>query len=296
MLMRWLRPEVAVELVIGDTFPRSTGKILWLSVDSHTAVIARERREGHKAREEARVHPAALFVAASYAAAAVTRAVVGDGMPLPRRERIVLDLDALGISEAVAKRSVDLGQAYLAGAGAIGTSFLGVLRWFAVRGTLDIVDFDWVKSRNLNRQLWYGAADIGHRKAERLATLAQESFPELVLKPRVAQLQDLPDKLGEPRWLRRLIVAVDSRAARRTLQSELPGEIFDASTTDIREIIVHANRQPAPAACMGCIYPRNGQGDTRARSIAVALGVTVEDIRRGIIDSAAARLNHCEVS
>jgi hypothetical protein len=131
MLMRWLRPEVAVELVIGDTFPRSTGKILWLSVDSHTAVIARERREGHKAREEARVHPAALFVAASYAAAAVTRAVVGDGMPLPRRERIVLDLDALGISEAVAKRSVDLGQAYLAGAGAIGTSFLWVLRWFA---------------------------------------------------------------------------------------------------------------------------------------------------------------------
>jgi hypothetical protein len=41
---------------------------------------------------------------------------------------------------------------------------------------------------------------------------------------------------------------------------------------------------------MGCIYPRNAQEDTRARSIAAALGVTVDDIRRGIIDQAAARL------
>jgi|SRR5579871_1347700 len=278
---------VAVELVIGGALARSTGTILWLSVDSHTAVIARERRT---ALIEPLLHPAALFVTACYAAAAVVRAVIGDDMPLPRRELIVLNLDALGVSEAVGERSVDLGRAYLAGAGAIGTAFLWVLRWFSVRGSLDIVDLDWVKSGNLNRQLWYGAADVGHRKADRLAALAQGSFPELVLKPRVGQLQDLPDKHGDPQWLRRLIVAVDSRAARRTLQSELPGEVFDASTTDVREIIVHANRQPTRLACMGCIYPRNAQEDTRARSIAAALGVTVGDIRRGIIDRATARL------
>ena len=280
-------PAVSAELVIGHALPRSTGTIFWLSVDSHTAVIARERRTG---ATETRLHPAVLFVAACYAAAAVVREIIGDGMPLPRCEQIVLNLEALGLSEAVAKRTIDLGHAYLAGAGAIGTAFLWVMRWFAVRGSLDIVDFDWVKSRNLNRQLWYGPADIMHRKAERLAALAQGSFPELVLKPRVAQLQDLEDKQSDPQWLRRLIVAVDSRAARRTLQSELPGEVFDASTTDIREIIVHTNRQPTSLACMGCIYPRNAQEDTRARSIAAALGVTVDDIRRGIIDQAAARL------
>ncbi|MBV9762474.1 MAG: ThiF family adenylyltransferase [Acidobacteriaceae bacterium] len=278
---------VCVELVIGDALPQSTGTILWLSIESGMAVIARERRTG---ATETRLHPAVLFVAACYATAAVVREVIGDGMPLPRRERIVLNLEALGISEALAKRTIDLGHAYLAGAGAIGTGFLWCLRWFAVHGILNIVDFDWVKSRNLNRQLWYGPADIMRRKAERLAALAQGSFPELVLKPRVAQLQDLSDKDGDPQWLRRLIVAVDSRAARRTLQSELPGEVFDASTTDIREIIVHTNRQPTPLACMECIYPRNAQEDTRARSIAAALGVTVNDIRRGIIDQAAARL------
>lgn len=279
--------EIAVELVIGQALPRSTGTILWLSVDSDKAVIGRERP---MAVTKARPHPAALFVVACYAAAAVVREVIGDGIPLPRREKIVLDLDALGISEALAKRTVDLRHAYLAGAGAIGTGFLWVMRWFAVRGFLDIVDFDWVKSGNLNRQLWYGPGDVGHRKAERLAALAQGSFPDLVLKPRAAQLQDLPDKQGDPQWLRRLIVAVDSRAARRTLQSELPGEVFDASTTDIREIIVHANRQLTSMACMGCIYPRNAQEDTRARSVALALGVTVDDIRRGVIDCAAARV------
>src|SRR5260370_5602784 len=46
------------------------------------SVIARERRT---ALIEARLHPAALFVTACYAAAAVVRAVIGDGLPLPRR-------------------------------------------------------------------------------------------------------------------------------------------------------------------------------------------------------------------
>lgn len=280
-------PAVSVELVIGQAPARSTGTLIWLSVDSHKAVLGRDHWKGVPG---APPHPAALFVTACYAAAAVVRAVIGDGVPLPRREQIVLNFDALGISEAVGNRTVDLGHAYLAGAGAIGTAFLWVLRWFAVRGSLDIVDFDWVKSRNLNRQLWYRAPDIGHRKAERLAALAQGSFPELILKPRVAQLQDLLDKHGDPQWLRRLIVAVDSRAARRTLQSELPGEVFDASTTDVREIIVHANREPLSMACMGCIYPRNAQEDTRALSVAAALGVTVDDVRRGIIEPGAARL------
>src|ERR1035438_1781907 len=84
-------PAVSVELVIGHALPRSTGTILWLSVDSHTAVIARERRTG---ATETRLHPAVLFVAACYAAAAVVREVIGDGMPLPRREQIVLNLEA----------------------------------------------------------------------------------------------------------------------------------------------------------------------------------------------------------
>jgi hypothetical protein len=47
-------PAVSVELVIGDALPRSTGTILWLRVDSHTAVIARERRTG---ATETRLHP-----------------------------------------------------------------------------------------------------------------------------------------------------------------------------------------------------------------------------------------------
>jgi hypothetical protein len=278
--------DIAVELVIGDARPRSTGATLWLSFDAGSAVIAREHR---KSTRKVWLHPATLFVIACYAAGAVVRTVIGERLRLPTRDQLVLNTEALGISESVSKRSVDLGHTYLAGAGAIGTAYLWVLRWFPVRGTLDIVDFDWVKAGNLNRQFWYGVEDIGGRKAKRLASLAQSSFSQLALIPRVAQLQDLPEKRGDPRWLRRLIVAVDSRVARRTLQSELPGEVLDASTTDIREIIIHANRQPTHLACLGCIYPRDAHEDSRARSIALALGVTFEEVRTGIISPAAAQ-------
>jgi hypothetical protein len=128
---------------------------------------------------------------------------------------------------------------------------------------------------------------VGLKKVDRLVLKAQPFFPGLKLVPRPARIQDLPEKSGGP-WLRRLLVAVDSRRARRQLQNEFPGEVFDASTTDIREIVVHHNRQPTSDACISCIYEPDEEELSREQHIADHLGVSVEVVRSERISAAAA--------
>jgi hypothetical protein len=278
--------DATVEVVIGQVAPRSAAPRIWVSADGDAACIGRQRPNSPGVRP---VHPAVLIVVACYTAAAVLRLAIGDRLPLPSRDPLVLDLQALGVTADLISRRIDLGRAYLAGAGAVGNGYLWALRWFDVHGQLDIVDFDVVKAGNLNRQLWFLETDVNLPKAKRLAARAQPSFPHLRLVPRVGRLQDLPEKRTDPRWLRRLVVGVDSRRARRSLQSEIPGEVFDASTTDIREIILHFNKQPSSRACLGCIYLPDESEAGRMRDIAGALGVTIEDVQNGVINPTAAK-------
>jgi hypothetical protein len=294
LLMRTLRsasteidPDCAdVEIVIGRNSPRSKAPTIWVSASAETASIGGQRSRSPHIEP---MHPALLLVVACYTAAAAVRLVIGEGLPLPNRDPLVLDLQSLGLTPVILGHPIDLGLTYLAGAGAIGNGYLWGLRWFDVRGQLDIVDFDIVKAGNLNRQMWFHEADVNLPKAKQLAALAQSSFPNLTLVPRVGRLQDLPEKKNNPRWLRRLVVGVDSRLARRSLQSELPGEVFDASTTDIREVVLHFNRQGTGRACLGCVYPPDEVEAGRTRDIAEALGVTVEDVREGVISATAAK-------
>ena len=145
-----------------------------------------------------------------------------------------------------------------------------------------------MSSGNLNRQIWFNTDDIRWPKVDRLVMKAQQQFPRLTLVPRQCRLQDLPEKSDGP-WLRRLIVAVDSRRARRELQNEFPGEIFDASTTDIREVVVHHHAQLTTQACLSCIYEPDEEEFSREQHIAEHLGVSVEDVRSERISVSAAQ-------
>ncbi len=158
-----------------------------------------------------------------------------------------------------------------------------------LRGRFEIVDDDKVASGNLNRQIWFESDDINSPKAECLAEKAQPFFPRLTLVPRYSRLQDLPEKSEGP-WLRRLVVAVDSRRARRSLQNEMPGEVFDASTTDIREIVLHHHIQPTDSGCLSCIYEPDNEELTREQHIADHLGVSVAMVRAERISVPAAEI------
>jgi len=87
-----------------------------------------------------------------------------------------------------------------------------------------------------------------------------------------------------------LITTVDSRRVRRSLQREIPWQVFDASTTGIEELVLHFNQQPSQLACLSCVYRMEIEEMRHEEHVAEALGVSVSDVRSGFISKDAAAL------
>jgi hypothetical protein len=267
--------ETHVELAIGSARPKTKGPCLYLQVDATQVSVA---TRSQLSRPCSTIPPLYRLLTACYAAAAIVHRATGGTLPFTVNDPLVVTFVELGVELKDLGEPIDLGHAYLAGAGAIGNGLLWAARHLDIRGQLEVVDDDQVTSGNLNRQIWFRPDDIGRPKATRLAELAQPYVPSLQLIPRQCRLQDLPERADTP-WLPRLIVAVDSRRARRELQNEFPGEVFDASTTDIREVVIHHHKQPTAHACLSCIYEPDEAEFSREHHIAEHLGVSVEEVR-----------------
>jgi hypothetical protein len=263
------------ELVIGAARAQTNGQHLYLYVDETVGTVT-----SHPGLPQpcAPIPALCRLLTACYAAAAMVYRATGSALPFTVNDPLVVRFEELGIESDALDEPIDLGHAYLAGAGAIGNGFLWAARYLDLRGRLEIVDDDQVTSGNLNRQIWFQSDDIAKPKAARLAEMAQPYFPSLQLVPRRCRLQDLPERSDTP-WLPRLIVAVDSRRARRELQNEFPGEVFDASTTDIREVVIHHHKQVTTHACLSCIYEPDEAEFSREHHIAEHLGVSVAEVR-----------------
>lgn len=229
-----------------------------------------------------------VLIAACYVSGVVINTAVGGGCSKSQPTDLDIPFTVFLPSQIHLAAPVVLGEAYLAGAGAIGNGLLWAARHVRLKGTLHIVDDDVVSPGNLQRQIWFRQDDIDKPKAEQLARLAQSSFPECVLAPEVCRLQEHPAR-NENAWLERLIVAVDSRRARRNLQNELPGEVFDASTTGSQEIVLHYNKQPSDHACLGCVYPHDELEVTHDQVVADHLGIDAESVRQSRISPEVAQ-------
>lgn len=276
-----LDADAQLEIVVGPVEPRSTCLRLYACIDSVGATIAFdpvERRRGDAP---------ALFaaVAACTAAAAALSALLDDpGLPSVRFP-VVLDFAQFGIPAATLDREIDITGSVLIGAGAIGHGFLRALRHTRVLGTLPVVDPKTVGSGILNRCLYLWPDDVGANKSEILVARAQSDFPRLKLTSAVEVFKDYAERNGPPATA---IVTVDSRRARRSIQWELPGRVLDASTTDVRGVIVHSHRQPNPHACLACIYRHLPEENAREQSIADGLGVSLDMVKSGFISVEAA--------
>ena len=263
-----------VEIVIGAIRPRSALPKLFLGMTPKHAVIDEVPTPWTFQGE-----PGILAVlTACYLSAAIMQKVFGSDFPYGGKFPLRISFAELGIDFSALDQQIDVGEMYLAGAGAIGNGLLWALRFIKTRGELIIADDDVVSPGNLNRQIWFTPEDIGKWKAEQLALKAQPYMPTLKLIPRRGRLQEIPERSEGP-WLKRLIVGVDSRRARRELQKEFPGEVFDASTTDIREVVIHHNKQMTDSACLSCIYESDDEESSREAHIAEHLGVTVSEVR-----------------
>lgn len=276
-----------VEVVIGNIAPRLRTKCLYIEIADDRIEI-RETYQRKLCVSLIR-HPALLLIGACFAAAKTLASYLSERFPFSVDEPLVLDYRAMFADDFDSLHvPVDLETVYLAGAGAVGNGFLYCLRHFDVQGTIHVVDPKKVKDGNLNRCMFYEKDDLGLQKAEQLCSKAQPFFKSATLIPRNYDLRELPES-GVGSWLKRLVVTVDSRRARRSLQNEMPGQVYDASTTGIQEIVVHFNQQPASGkACMSCIYLEEEGELTHEQHVADLLGVGVEKVRENFIDNATA--------
>lgn len=269
-----------LEVVIGASRPRLQVRTLFVGWNTETIVITTKRNTEFASLN---LHSIFLLLGACYAAAAATKLITGAAIRQPLPDPLIIEINQLGLDKEALARPITLSETYLAGAGAIGNGLLRALRHIDIHGELNIADDDTVDETNLQRQIFFDNEDIGKQKAAILTAKAQPYFPKLKLIPHEKRLQSLRSESND-RWLRRLIVAVDSRRARRELQDEIPGEVFDASTTDIREVITHYHKQPTDGACMSCIYFSDQAEVQREVLLADGLGLSLNQIRKREID------------
>lgn len=273
--------EAHLELVIGDVAPRTALKRVHAGIDASKAVIGLEPVKVTSAEP----HPLFAAVTASPAvAAAVFMAVDAEGLPKVTFP-LTVSFDQLGIPREALSATIELNKAVLIGGGAVGNAFLRALRHVNARGTLPIVDPKDVGGGNPNRCLYFTDGDVGDPKAEALARNAQADFPEIRLVPHKEDFRSYVARNGPQPTA---IVTVDSRRVRRSIQAEVPGRVFDASTTDIRAVVVHSHRQPTTNACLSCIYRHVPDENARERAIAEGLGIELEMVKESFISAAAA--------
>lgn len=255
------------------------------NIDATTAVVSRNTIFPRLSDNQ---HAFIYYLIACYSGAQVLKTICPQ-IEVTCHDQIVIDIDRLAPNKNVFTKTVNIQKAYLAGAGAIGNTFLLALSAFDVIGELNVTDPDVVSDGNLNRCVFFLPEDIDKKKVAVLVQKAQQLFKHLKLVPFDDELSKHPDKNEDGTWLKKLIVGVDSRRARRSLQSEIPKEVFDASTTGIAEIVVHYNQIPWNGkACLGCIYTREKQEEAHELHLAETLGVSLGEVRQQFIDKGAA--------
>lgn len=194
-----------------------------------------------------------------------------------------------GVPVEMFARRVDLGVCQMAGAGAVGNAIALALKYLPVTGQLIVIDPKSVSEGILNRCLCFDADGIGEPKAKSLAKWIAMHCPGVDARAFEGTLQQ--HRVQRPGEIDRLIVGVDSRRARRSLQEELAREVFDASTTGVEEVVFHHNRLMTGKACLACVYAQTKQEGVFEQHVAEALGVTLEDVQSYLITpSAAARI------
>lgn len=279
----------AVEIVVGQVAPRSNAPTIHVGVGEHRLEVSTAPTElGGVAR------PIVELVAACYTAAAAVHVAIDAELQVPLRLPIKLDLVELyGAAVARLDGRVDLGVCFMAGAGAIGNAVLTGFSVLDVHGEMHVCDPDDASDGNLNRCWWFEADDLGLPKAELLEVKAQAAVPNLRLIPHVDTLHDAIEKGGgDPPAA--LIVGVDSPRARRSLQNEMPGRVFDASTSGIVEFVLYFNEMPSSDACMSCVYYEAPDEGAHEVHVADALGVGVADVRSNFVSAEAACAIACK--
>jgi hypothetical protein len=160
------------------------------------------------------------------------------------------------------------GRSALVGTGAIGQAVVWTLARSRLQGEVHFVDGETFDLSNLQRYVLTTMDDIDRRKA----TFASQYLKDFTAVRGIPIDEHWPDAVtGHGSTWDRAIVAVDSAAARREVQSTLPHHIINA-WTQTGDLGV-SEHDFLTGACLACLYLPTGTSTNEDEIVANALGV-----------------------
>jgi molybdopterin/thiamine biosynthesis adenylyltransferase len=215
----------------------------------------------------AETNPFGAGASACLAAANVFRAVFMGDAPQLDETLVFSTLNYGSTQEPHLTDGLDVGEAVLVGAGAIGQSALWALTRAALNGRLHVVDPEPIELSNLQRYVLAARSDEGEPK---IAVLPKLQSSSLRLAGHELDWQHFCQQNGYA-W-ERVLVALDSAADRRAVQASLPRWIANAWTQP-GDLGCSVHPWSEEGACLCCLYLPDGQTPNEDELIAQALGL-----------------------
>ncbi len=210
------------------------------------------------------------LVAACLGVGELFRSVFGDFLPSGRQVARPAEFNLITLETAQKNlpelpTTIDIGNVYLAGAGAIGQAMLHALGQLSVRGRLTVVDPESITLSNLQRYVLAMDSDVGKSKC---------SVARSALKLTALEVVSVETLWGEDDRSRRRIetvaVGLDTSAARIGVQAGLPREIYNAWTQP-NDLGWSRHEHFGKDPCLACLYTPSGPRPSQHELIARAL-------------------------
>ena len=270
----------AVGIVVGSA-PSTFAEKIYLGANGWDAHVS---TEGAQRVGETEL-PFGGAAAACIGCANLFRRIFTDDWPSSGDRQLVFstfDLTNAATKEQPQLPEADLDPVVLVGVGAIGNAAAWALARIPIKGTLHLVDDQTIELSNLQRYLLSTRADEDAVKADVAERLFEGPGAHLTAIAHKQSWAEFADENGY-QWPR-LLLALDSAAARRSAQASLPQWIANSWTQpgDLG-VSVHPTFS-GDSACVSCLYLQDKELPSEDKLIADAIGVPelVDQVRQFI--------------
>ena len=192
--------------------------------------------------------------------------------------------------------SIDLGRLTLVGLGAGGGATAYTLASVSsLRGHINLIEPDEIIESNLNRYVFADATDsFNKRKKTGVVFDLLSSRPDLSLNPFTESLSEAVPRLHIEDF-QQVSAAVHSREARREIQYETPGVLWDAGAAEDGEFRVWRSIF-TQSECMFCKHPKGEQDPERQKALQLAevLGLSADSLLDKICNNGLFAAVDCE--
>lgn len=247
-----------VLLAIGNESGQNLNANQVIRFDSDGWIVRLTRNQPHYIRGHY-YNPLAAAAAACFAANELFKTLFSPYLKVTLADHFTLSLLDYSIKTDVEENGnlfdADVGEVWLAGAGAVGNGFLyGLSLLDSLNGTINISDNREITESNLQRYILVNEGNIGKSKAVIAANALYEK-QNVTINSIEKTIQDCFIEEVENRKIDTLICAVDTIETRKEIQTLLPRLILNGWTR-MDEFAVTRHEFDSIHRCLSCLYDK----------------------------------------